>query len=294
VRRAAPGPVSAVLADRVTELWVALRGYRMQFGRFPNLFQPRTFTEKVLYRMIFDRRPILTMLSDKYAVREYVRDAVGGAVLPRLYWTTTAPEDIPFDALPDTFVVKASHGSHWVRVVLDKAEVDRDELIGTCRSWLGENYYFHFREPMYRPIEPRVLIEELISDGTGPTPTDYKCFVFDGTVRMIQVVQGYLTGARMSFYDPSWHKLPVASARYQPLERDAPPPAHLDELIACAETLARPLDFLRVDMYDSGTQVYFGETAVTPGAGRFYFDSYEFDRYLGGLWRISTAAPAGK
>ncbi len=281
-------PKVASVSDRLIELFVSVRGYRMKYGGIPNLIRPETFTEKVLHRILFDRRPILTTLSDKYAVREYVKARIGEHVLPRLHWATISPEDIPFDTLPNKFVVKATHGSHWIRIVLDKTSVDCDELIEKCRWWLRQNYYYAFREPVYRNIEPRILVEELLSDGTGLTPTDYKCFVFDGTVRMVQVVQGYLTGVRMSFYELPWRKLRVSSARYDRIEEVVPRPKHLDDLIACAEALGRGIDFLRVDLYDTDAHVYFGEMSVTPGAGRFYFDSREFDRYLGGLWKISV------
>ena len=46
---------------------------------------------------------------------------------------------IPFDDLPNRYVVKASHGSGWVSHA-DRASVDCDELRAECRRWLSLNY----------------------------------------------------------------------------------------------------------------------------------------------------------
>ncbi|HYM71276.1 MAG TPA: ATP-grasp fold amidoligase family protein [bacterium] len=290
MRHALARAAMAVVPDQVVEAFIAVRAYRMKYGGLPNLIHPRTFTEKVLYRMMFDRRPVLTTLQDKYSVREYVKTRAGEQVLPQLFWVTKTPADIPFDALPDRFVVKATHGCRWIRIVHDKARVDRRDLIDTCQLWLTQNYYYAFREHVYKSIEPRVVVEEFIDDGTGLTPTDYKCFVFDGVVRLIAVVQGYLTGLRMSFYERPWNKLDVGHAVYKQIEGAVTPPIHLAELVAHAEALGRGLDFIRVDMYDTAAKVYFGEMAPNPGAGRFYFNSPAFDLQLGALWKQSVRA----
>jgi len=131
----------AVLPEAVFASARLVLRYTRRSGKLPDLFAPKTFNEKMLYRLLFDRRPILTMLADKYAVREYVKERVGAHVLTDLYWTTKDPSDIPFDMLPRKFVVKPSHGSGWVRFVADKARVDPGELVETCAGWLRQNYY---------------------------------------------------------------------------------------------------------------------------------------------------------
>ena len=88
---------------------------------FPRIIQPITFNEKVLHRILFDRRALLTQLADKAAVRSYVEERLGPEILPKLYYLTSRPDTIPFDELPDRFVVKPTHGSGWVQLVTDKS-----------------------------------------------------------------------------------------------------------------------------------------------------------------------------
>jgi hypothetical protein len=115
--------------------------------------------------MLFDRRAVLTQIADKAAVRSYVESRLGPQVLPKLYYLMTRPNTIPFDQLPDRFVVKPTHGSGWVQIVTDKSELDRAALIETCTGWLNQNYYEITREWVYKNIEPRIV------SGDIPRPT---------------------------------------------------------------------------------------------------------------------------
>jgi TupA-like ATPgrasp len=274
----------AVVPESAAIAFQAMRRHKKKFGVFPNLVRPKTFNEKVLHRMVFDRRPILPKLQDKYAARAYVRERLGEHVLPRLYWVTKDPANIPFDDLPQRFVLKPTHGSGWYRIVLDKAAVDRQELLERCAFWLSQSYYDVAREWVYKPIEPRILVEEYVNDGSALNPISYKFFVFHGTVQLIEAFVGTHHNANVDFYDLSWTKLPVRFSRFREIEGALPRPKRLDEMIAVAEILGAGLDFIRVDLYGTDTRVYVGELTTTPGAGLADFEPREFNARLGEFW----------
>src|SRR5665213_1651975 len=119
----------SILPDIAIDILVALKLYWDRHGAIPNIFFPNTFNEKVVHRNLFDSRPILRRFADKYAVRSYVSEKLGPEILPKLYWVTDTPSDIPFHRLPDRFVVKPTHGAGWVRIVKDKASQDIPELL---------------------------------------------------------------------------------------------------------------------------------------------------------------------
>jgi len=275
-----------VLPDFVIILVAVMRRHKREYGVFPNLVHPTTFSEKVRCRMVFDRRPILTTLADKLAVRDYVKQRIGDDVLPKRYFVTTNPSAIPFDGLPDKFVVKPTHGSGWVYLVPNKALLNKEELIETCSFWLKQNYYYVAREWVYKHIEPRIVVEEFISDGTGPVPRDYRLFVFGGRVGLIRVDVGSGEDRRWSHYSRSWDKLDVP-CRFKDIEGGVDPPKRLDDMVWYAEILGEGLDFVRVDMYHAQDRVYFGEATTTPAAGTFVAYPHEFNRYLGSLWKVS-------
>jgi hypothetical protein len=267
----------------VRDLVFAVNHYRRAHGVYPRLLRPRTLNEKILRRKVFDRRSLFTTFADKYAVRPFVADRLGSGILPRLYCVTTDPATIPFDSLPQKFVIKPTHGSGWLRVVQDKDAIDRQELIQTCTRWLESSYYEFLRERLYKDVPRRILIEEFIDDGSGETPTDYKFFTFQGTVHLIQIDTSRFSGHRRSLYDPQWRDT-GARLKYDRIGIPLPRPENLDLMLQTAAMLGRDLDFVRVDLYDAGRQIYFGEMTPTPGCGALRFEPELMDYKLGTLW----------
>lgn len=60
--------------------------------------------------MRYYRRPIMPSLADKYAVRKYVAGKIGHEFLNDLYGVWDDPPVIPFEALPESFVLKVTWG----------------------------------------------------------------------------------------------------------------------------------------------------------------------------------------
>ena len=49
---------AAVLPEAVYSALIVMQRHRANIGVFPNIVRPKTYNEKVLHRMLFDRRPI--------------------------------------------------------------------------------------------------------------------------------------------------------------------------------------------------------------------------------------------
>ena len=263
--------------------------YRQRFGCYPDVLHPVTFNEKIQARKFFDRRPILCLMADKLAVRDYVAQRVGPEFLPKLLHVTSDPSDIPFASLPGRYVVKASHGSGWVRLVKNRATLNEAALVTVCRKWLALNYYDITFEWNYKKIARRILVEEFLDNGAGEPANDFKLFTFNGRVEYIQVDVGRFTRHRKNFYDRRWNLVALRQEADNFPGTIAPPP-NLQDLIRCAEALAQGLDFVRVDLYDVGGKISFGEMTATPGNGFFRFDPPDFDEHFGRLWRMEIGS----
>ncbi len=52
--------------------------YFIQFGRRLNLKNPTTFNEKLSWLKLYGRRKVYTTMADKFEVKQYVANIVGG------------------------------------------------------------------------------------------------------------------------------------------------------------------------------------------------------------------------
>ena len=95
-------------------------------------------------------------------------------------------------------MVKPTHGSGWVRIVRDKAALDRRALVAECERWLKQSYYEITREWVYKSIVPEILVEEFIEDGNGDVPRPAH---LDGMVAAAMDLCGDLDFIRVDFYD---------------------------------------------------------------------------------------------
>ena len=60
--------------------------YKAFFGCELNLDKPKTFNEKLQWLKLHDRNPLFTILADKYAIREYIKENLGEEYLINKIW----------------------------------------------------------------------------------------------------------------------------------------------------------------------------------------------------------------
>lgn len=275
---------AAVLPDRLRILLHLVVWHQHRLAELPNVLRPVTFNEKVQARKLFDRRTILAVWADKYAVRHYVAERSDAGTLPALYSVCDDAETIPFDSLPASFVLKATHGCGWLRIVREGDPRDPEELKAICRKWLASNYFNVNFEWVYKNITPRIIVEELLDDGTGRVPYDYKFYVFGGRVRVIQVDVDRLGSHRRKFYDTDWVEMAFTLA-VERHDGHVERPRRLDRMIRFAEELSGDVDFVRVDLYVTGDgRIVFGELTTTSGNGLNIFQPREYDKVFGQWW----------
>jgi hypothetical protein len=260
--------------------------YVRHYRRLPRLVRPRTFNEHLLVKLLFDRDPKLTLFADKFAVRGYVTEMLGGEQnLTTLYAAVDRPEEIGRLSLPNRFIMKPNHLSGRVKVVRDLAAIERTELEALAASWFREN--LGIEEWAYRDIRLRVLFEELL-EFEGRPPSDYRFYCFSGEPRLIHLTRDHLgPDPTSTFYDVEFRMLPVrhvGSRNRQVAVQEEPPPNYRD-MFEIARTLSAGTDFVRVDLYNLGGRIVFGELTNYPQSGLRKFDPRSFDLTLGSYWR---------
>lgn len=206
---------------------------------------PRTFGEKLRYKMIHDRRPLLTTLADKYAVRGFVADHLGPDLFPPLLWVGRRANCVPWAALPREYAIKVNHGSGgiilvdeqadpsyelpavgskvgWVRLMVHPDAADPARMADLLRHWLTLDYSWReglrFVEPCYRGIKRRILVEELLRDESGELPAVLRFWVLHGELMMIRrgPVATKITAEGTQLFDAHGDALGM-SADWQPV-----------------------------------------------------------------------------
>jgi hypothetical protein len=253
--------------------------FKRKHGYKPDLKNPKTLSEKIQYLKVYGHLERFSKYADKYDVREFIKEKVGEELLIPLIGIYERTNDIDFKSLPNSFVMKATHGSGWNIIVQDKTTVDWNSAIKKMDTWLKTNYYKKAGESQYKSLKGRILIEEYIGDSTGNLK-DYKFFCFHGEPKFIQVDGDRFTDHKRDIYDLNWNKLPVKFF-YENLPQPVAKPEKLADMLQICRKLSREFAFVRVDLYFTNGRIYFGELTYSPGNGLEPFDPVQYDHIFG-------------
>jgi hypothetical protein len=257
--------------------------YMYHHRRLPHLRNPSTFNEKMNWRILYDRRPILEWTCDKLAMKEYAADCSAVRV-PRTYWSGTDLDSLAEVELPEDWVLKPNNRSG--QVYFGHGKPQTDQLKQVSANWLHSFEGEDLHEWAYLKARSLLLVEERIGS-PELAPPDYKFFVFNGEVALVQVDTDRHTAHRRRLYLPDWTPLEATYGSYE-LGPSDPPPANLSEMLDIARRLGKPFDFIRVDLYSVVNEVFFGEVTPYAGSGLEGFVPVSLDGFLGTKWVLAS------
>lgn len=246
--------------------------YRLYMGKKLDLKTPKTFTEKLQWLKLYDRRPEYKIMVDKYAVKQYVADKIGAEyIIPTLgIWNT--PEEIDWDALPHQFVLKTTHGGGGGGVVFcrNKDTINKEKVVLRLKKQMNLDVYGTLREWPYKGIPHRIIAEQLLEkDPQYNDIPDYKFYCFNGEPKVLLIASNRYTKGNYDYFDMEFRKLPITSTAGSNSEIVFSKPACFEEMKNIASILSKGFYHIRVDLYSVSNKVYFGELT--------FFDSSGYD-----------------
>lgn len=269
--------------DKMSDEEFLLKKYKAALHKTLNLDAPETYTEKLQWLKLYDRRPQYTTMVDKCAAKEYVSTKIGEQyIIPTLgIWDD--PDEIDFDLLPEKFVMKCNHNSGLgMYICRDKSVIDERKIRSELKKGLAQNYYLTGREWPYKNIKRRIIAEKYMEDSACKELRDYKFFTFGGVPKVLYIAQGRGKGGHTvaDFYDMDYNHLPFTIDHDM---ADTPPlkPACFDEMKQLAAILSEGTPQLRVDFYEVDGHVYFGEMTFFHCCGFEAFHPDEWDKIFG-------------
>lgn len=270
------------------ELFLRIK-FWLRLNKKLNLNNPRTFSEKLQWLKLYDHRPEYTVMVDKVKAKEYVASIIGQQYIIPTLGVWEDPEQIEFESLPLKFVLKCNHNSGvGMFICKDKSKVTPEkweQVKEELRRGLKNNaYYLHSREWPYKDVPRRILAEQYID----PKPNvkdlpDYKWFCFNGEPKYCQVIQDRSTIETIDFFNTEWKHQEFVG--FNPKADNAVQlpecPQNLELHIRIARELSKGIPFARVDLYDTGDKVLFGEVTFYPAGGFGQFRPVQYNEIFG-------------
>lgn len=240
--------------------------YRLKVGKKLNLKDPKTYTEKLQWLKIHDRKEFYSTMVDKYEAKEYIASKIGEEyVIPTIgVWDDF--DSIDFESLPEKFVLKCTHDSGGLVICKDKSKLNKKEARAKIEKSLRTNFYWVGREWPYKNVKPRIIAEKFMATDNEECLTDYKWFCFNGEPKLLYISKDKAEDPRTDFFDENGNLLPI---RMRDPNSDKPPviPQQFEKMKQLARELSSDMVHIRVDFYLIDGKLYVGELTFYHNGG---------------------------
>lgn len=265
----------------------AVRRYcKRLFPKQVDLENPKLFYEKLNWYKLNAKNPLMEVCANKYTLRGYVTEKGYGEYLNNLLGVYTSVKDIDIDALPDRFVLKASHGTHMQIIVKDKSKINWKQSKKLMKSWLRQDIYWRGREWVYKDMPHHIIAEEYMEDESGEL-RDYKVFCFNGVPRFIQHDIGRFVKHIRNYYYTDWTMMDMTDYVGNDPSLEISAPVSLQEMLDIARDLSQPFQFVRVDFYEVAGRPYIGEMTFFHEGGSINLIPDKWNSIIGDYWRLA-------
>jgi len=258
-----------------------------------------TLQEKLNWIKHHDNLPIKTTLTDKFKAKLWVRktldekirqhpeqlDCLGDQISGRDYvipllgvWNNA--NEIDFDLLPESFVLKANHGWQYNIIIHNKETLNVIETRKQLNHWLTIDFSSSCGELQYKNIPRRIIAEELVLD-----PTNCLFYCMNGTPRYVSIVTYNSSGTYQNIYDMNFELQPFTIQGCLCTENVKP--VNFIKLKTIAQWLCGTFKFVRVDLYAVGDKVFFGEMTFSPYAMGISIKPKEYEDIFNNMLNIT-------
>lgn len=251
----------------------------------PIMIKPKYWDSLALYQKVRYYRNYLTphhsLFVDKIEAKNIVKEILGNDIeVAKIIRILDGPNDIlESDINTDrNILIKACHGSGW-NIYINKGDNRKNinKYKSLLYSWNKIYNNGDGEEVQYKYIKPRFFIEEAVKDKILEKDViNYKFRCIHGkAIPFITVT----VGNKKNFYDFEWNLINKPEILF-----NIPKPNCIEKLIYCAETLAKPFEFVRMDFYiNNEDKIYFSEYTFTPSNGVRVL-SHDLELILGKNW----------
>ena len=263
--------------------------YKNSFGHLPNLDNPETYNEKLLWTKLHWRSDLACRCADKIEFKDYLKEIGLEDHTPKIIKVYDSASEFLNDLnnLPTSCVIKTNHNSGSVFI---KSEKTTPRALKKGAKFIVKGFnkgkFATGDEWVYEKIEPKIFVEEKIHSTSDLC--DYKFFCFNGEPKYCFVASDRNHAlVKFDYFDMGWNWLNVKNVHKHTKKRPLKPDT-LNEMIQICKKLSKPFSHVRVDLYEANGKVYIGELTFFHFGGNEKFKPEPFDKTLGSCWDLST------
>ena len=220
--------------------------------------------------------------ADKLRVKEWVNSLnIKGLYTPKTIKVLDKNNPtLDISSLPSNCVIKSNNSSGPI-IIIKKGKIKLKSPDISYKKWIKEAIKPHIRkhEKHYINIKPEIFVEEYLSDGF-----EYKFFCLNGKIKFY-----YYTGRNgercRNIYDGVNNSLLPFTINHPKCKINTLP-NNIEDMKEIAENLSQQFEFVRVDLYNVDSKIYFGELTFVPDAAiNFKFSSEYYNKLYGSYWK---------
>ena len=265
--------------DLTTPEFVSKVYFKHMMGYSLDLDNPKTFNEKIQWLKLYEwpNNELAVLCGDKYTSRAYIIEKGLGEYLNDLIGVWESVDEVPWEQLPNQFVLKVTNGCGENIICPDKKSLDKRNSIKKLKRWMKDDFGKFNAEPHYSKMKPRIICEKFL----GGEMKDYKFCCFGGKVGYLNITSHPDGKIVMASFTADGEKAPfkrTGDAQYDP---DAQLPKKFEKMKSLSEILAVDFPFVRVDWFEVDGRIYIGEMTFTPNGGLGKIEPIEYERYWG-------------
>lgn len=265
--------------------------YLYHFKKVLKWWKPQDLNEKINWLKFNSDTSLWTLCADKYRVRDFVKQKGLEYTLVKLYGKWDNVDNIDWNLLPNSFVLKTNNGSGDILVCTDKSKLNIEQTRNKYSILLAKSFSDTNGEPHYTSMKPCIIAEEILDfkkqSIVTDTLIDYKIWCFNGKPHHIWACYNrYNDSVEVAVYDLLWKRhdeYSIFTSHYIKAKSDLPKPKSLDLMLEIASKLSENIPQVRIDLYEVDGRPYFGEMTFTSAGGFMNFYTPEFLLEMGKL-----------
>ncbi|MBQ8886240.1 MAG: hypothetical protein IJY61_00880 [Candidatus Gastranaerophilales bacterium] len=257
------------------------------------MLEPQRLSEKILKSCLDDKDIKKTKLTDKLKAKEYVKNVIPDLKYAKVYQIADSFNELDFSFAPNSFVIKTNHAWKTHILVQDKRllkSTDYNEFKQYYKSVLSINYaYWGSYELQYKNITPKIFLEEYLCFENEGFIKEYEVYCFKGKPMFINylISPNYTPDlfncqsdiVKSQIFDTNWEQANFKIRFSSGLS--TPDTKNKELILTYAEKLSYGFDFVRIDIFEIGDELYFGEFTFSPYSGFITFIPEKFDLIYG-------------